>query len=100
MQKALLAFLLFITAYAHAGNYDVGKRKAFICAECHGEHGVSVLEIYPNLSGQKYEYLVNALFAYKNGLRVNEIMQAMVVNLSEQDIRNLAAYFSRQDCNN
>lgn len=95
-----LPVLLFITAYANAGDYDAGKRKAFICAECHGERGISVLGIYPNLSGQKYEYLVSALSAYKSGLRKNEIMQAMVMNLTQQDIQNLAAYFSQQSCNN
>ncbi|NNJ92256.1 MAG: c-type cytochrome, partial [Gammaproteobacteria bacterium] len=84
----------------NANDYEAGKRKAFICAECHGERGISVLGIYPNLSGQKYEYLVSVLFAYKNGLRVNEIMQAMVINLTEQDIHNLAVYFSQQNCNN
>jgi len=99
-QKALVLYLLFVTAFANAGDYDAGKRKAFICAECHGERGNSVLGIYPNLSGQKYEYLVIALSAYKSGLRTNEIMQAMVMNLTKQDIQNLAAYYSQQSCQN
>ena len=93
------AIIFFYSSQALAGEYNEGKLKSFICAECHGEKGVSALGKYPNLSGQKFEYLVSALKAYRSGLRQSEIMNAMVTNLNDQDIKNLATYYSQQDCN-
>ncbi len=90
--------IISFSASVFANDYEAGKKKSFICAECHGETGISLLSNYPNLSGQKFDYLVSALKAYQNGLRKNDTMQAMVTNLSEQDIHNLATYYSQQSC--
>jgi cytochrome c553 len=66
------------------------------CVACHGNDGVGILPEYPNLAGQHEDYLANSLRAYKSGQRKNAIMAGMAAQLSEQDIRELARYYSSQ----
>lgn len=77
------------------GDPDAGEQKAAVCAGCHGPEGVSLSPEVPNLAGQKETYMINALQAYQSGLRNNPLMKSMVQGLSEQDIEDLAAYYSR-----
>ncbi len=86
---------VFITASVHAaGDAALGKGKAMLCAACHGAEGISSTDIWPNLRGQKYGYLVKQIKAFRDGSRTDPSMQPMVANLSDADIENLAAYFS------
>jgi cytochrome c553 len=48
----------------------------------------------PNLKGQKEDYLVLSTKAYKDGSRNNDMMKMFVMNLSDEDIANLAAYYA------
>ena len=76
---------------------DVAKpEKVATCAACHGEDGVSRVPIYPKLAGQHRNYLVKALEEYKAGARKNAIMGGMAANLSEDDIKALALWYSSQ----
>ncbi len=68
--------------------------KASTCVACHGQHGISANEQWPNLAGQKREYLVEQLEAFRQGERKNPLMTPVSQMLSDQDIRELAAYFS------
>ena len=88
--------LLFtiISASANAADIDAGKSKAVSCAGCHGPAGIAMVPNFPNLAGQKKTYLAQAIKAYKNGERNDPTMKAMVIALSDEDIENLAAYFS------
>ena len=84
---------------ALAGDAAAGKAKAAVCAACHGANGISAsaVPMYPNLKGQKAQYLENALKAYKNGQRTGgtaAMMAPQAAGLSDADIANLAAYFS------
>ncbi|HYW76245.1 MAG TPA: cytochrome c [Gammaproteobacteria bacterium] len=79
------------------GNPAAGKKKAATCEGCHGKGGVSTTPQFPVLAGQYYDYLVHALKAYRSGARKNSIMNGMASNLSDQDIKDLAAYFSSQN---
>jgi cytochrome c553 len=86
-----------LVSNALAGDAAAGKIKAGMCAACHGADGKSVMPNYPNLAGQKEDYLKLALKAYKNGERTGSqaaIMAGMASPLSDADIDNLAAYFS------
>jgi cytochrome c553 len=69
---------------------------ASVCAACHGADGNSPIPTNPNIAGQDAHYLYKQLTDYKNGRRKNPIMSGMVANLSDGDMRNLAAYFSQQ----
>jgi cytochrome c553 len=103
-----IAFLLVLAAIAPACSAaeatpaalgDPAKARAIVdsvCAACHGTDGNSPLPANPNLAGQHSRYLYKQLADYKAGRRKNAIMGGMVANLSEGDMRNLAAYFSVQ----
>ncbi len=73
-----------------------GKDKAMVCAACHGETGVSAMPNWPTLAGQHEDYLRQALTQYKAGSRTDPVMAGQVINLSEADIADLAAYFAAQ----
>ena len=77
-----------------AGDPEAGKAKAALCATCHGIDGISLADIWPNLKGQKEGYLKKQIRAFRDGERVDASMQPMVANLSDEDIDNLAAYYS------
>jgi cytochrome c553 len=83
---------------ARVGDPAAGKAVAANCAACHGETGAGVNPAWPKLAGQKPSYLVNALKAFRAGLRKDPMMAGVTRGLSDTDIANLAAYFSAQDC--
>jgi len=81
---------------AEQGNFDAGKAKSENCASCHGADGNSEMSMFPNLSGLDPNYIYLQLHAFKDGSRKNEMMAGMVADLSDQDMADLAAYFSKQ----
>ena len=66
------------------------------CVACHGNDGVGLTPDYPNLAGQHEDDIRQALHSYKSGVRKNPIMSGMAAPLTEQDIRELAKYYSSQ----
>ena len=82
------------TVSVAAGDPALGKSKSALCAACHGADGISATDIWPNLKGQKYGYLVKQIKAFRDGSRQDPSMQPMVAALSDEDIENLAAYYS------
>lgn len=70
--------------------------KVATCASCHGPSGVSSVPMYPILAGQYQSYLLHALQAYKTGSRSNAVMATFAGQLSDQDIKQLATWFARQ----
>ena len=94
----LLCSTLFIAPTVLAGDIEAGKTKAAVCAGCHGMNGVSNAPIWPNLAGQKEQYLVKQIKAFRDGTRQDASMQPMVANLTDTDIENLAAYYSSLSC--
>ncbi len=75
-------------------NLEAAKKLAETCLACHGADGNSTAAIYPRLAGQYPDYLARALQEYRAGERTNPIMAVYAEPLSDQDIRNLAAYYS------
>ncbi|MEX0622462.1 cytochrome c [Saccharospirillum sp.] len=102
MNRSVKTFLVGVTALLAVnawaeGDVEAGKAKSAVCAACHGANGVSAVAIYPNLAGQKQAYLANVLAAYKSQERKGAnaaVMWGVAGGLSEQDIANLAAYYS------
>lgn len=87
---------LFAAGAAQAADPAAGKAKYDQnCAVCHGERGISVAPIYPNVAGQKEPYLVEQLKAFRDGQRPNDIMAPMAKGLSNIDIAHLSAYLSQ-----
>ena len=78
------------------GDAKAGQAKAGTCAACHGADGNSADAQYPKLAGQHERVIWKQLKAFKSGERENAIMQPMAAALSEQDMRDLGAYFASQ----
>lgn len=87
-------FLSLATTSLYAADADAGKAKAETCAGCHGAEGISANPEWPNLAGQKAKYLVNQMKAFRDGDRKNALMSPMAASLSDDDIANIAAYYS------
>jgi cytochrome c553 len=79
-----------IDATAGAAKY------AAVCASCHGADGNSAAPENPKLAGQHPEYLVKQLQEFKSGKRKNAIMQGFASTLSDEDMRNIAAWATSQ----
>lgn len=95
MKKKILLSLLIglVSVSANAADLEAGKSKAAMCAACHGAKGVSNIPIYPNLAGQKSIYTVKQLKAFKSGARKDPVMASMAKMLSDEDVKNIAAYY-------
>ena len=90
-----LAALLACPGVAQAGgDAALGKKVMVKCQVCHGKDGLAKLPDAPNIAGQKEAYLVKALKAFKAGERKNEQMTVVIKGLSDEDIANVAAYYS------
>lgn len=92
-----LLFVLLSHAALAAGDIDAGRDKSRLCVGCHGVAGISNAPVYPNLAGQKEAYLVSALQAYKNRDRQGgnaALMWSLAAALSDDEMRNLAAYYA------
>jgi cytochrome c553 len=93
----LFAALALVAAFsANAADPEAGQTKSATCAACHGVTGVSANPIWPSLAGQHESYIVQQLQAYQNGTRSDPMMTAMAMGLSEQDMQDIAAFYSRQ----
>ncbi len=95
---ALAGAVLVASAIALAaeGVPAKGKQKATEagCVGCHGPDGVSIAENIPHLAGQPDLFVQFQLVYFRNGTRKNEIMNPMAQPLSDEDVRNLGAYFA------
>ena len=92
---AALLLLAFYAAPAAAGAEE-GRAKAATCVACHGENGNSSSPAFPSLSGQPKQFIVSALFQFREGKRQNEVMSPLAAKLSNADMNDLAAWFSAQ----
>jgi cytochrome c553 len=88
--------LVAVSAGAQEGSVEAGRTKSVTCAACHGADGNSVTPDWPMLAGQHATYIVRQLRAFKNGERTDVTMKPFADMLSEQDMLDVAAYFSAQ----
>lgn len=99
MKKAIFSLVLglgMLTNANAAGDAQAGQTKAAMCSGCHGSNGISAADMYPNLAGQHADYIVKQLKAFKDGTRTNDngMMKPMAAGLSDQDMADIAAYYS------
>ncbi len=99
--KFVVALVLVATAgwtapWLAAGSKEAGQAKAATCSACHGMDGTSMGPEWPNLAGQHETYIVKQLQAFHAGQRQNPLMSPMAAILSDQDMADVAAYFSSQ----
>jgi cytochrome c553 len=91
----LLAAVPFAAVHA-ASTPPAPPTQLGLCAACHGEDGHAHIPGAPNLAGQPYAYLLQALHEYRNGERKVPVMRAATGPLSEQDMQALAHWFAAQ----
>jgi cytochrome c553 len=98
MNRSVFLAVLAVPFWAQAApTGDSAKGQVIatqVCAACHGTDGNSPLPVNPNLAGQHPEYLYKQLRDFKSGERANPIMAGMVAALSDQDMRDVSAYYA------
>jgi cytochrome c553 len=106
--KTTLGIILFVLAGsalaqapAPVGNAEAAKSKISMCVGCHGipDYKTAYPHVYhvPMITGQQPVYIVNALQAYKTGARSHPSMRGIAQSLSDQDMADLAAYYSSSE---
>ena len=78
------------------GSAEAGAAKAAACTACHGPGGNSANPQWPKLAGQSARFIDEQLHLFKAGKRQNPLMQPQAAALSEEDMKDLAAYFAAQ----
>lgn len=79
---------------ALGGDAQLGRQKAKMCQTCHGIDGLAKIPSAPHIAGESELYLVTQLKAFRSGKRTHEIMSLIAQQLSDEDIDNLAAWYS------
>lgn len=94
--NALVLAALAATALpaSAAGDLEAGRKKVRMCQVCHGLDGIGTNPTVPNLAGESAVYLVKQLKAFRSGERTHEQMSIIASGLSDDDIDNVAAYYS------
>jgi cytochrome c553 len=91
----LVGMLALCSQPALAGAEE-GRAKAQTCIACHGPGGNSVIPSVPSLTGQPKQFIVSALYQFREGKRKNDQMTPLAANLSNADLNDLAAFFAAQ----
>ncbi|HEY0236337.1 MAG TPA: cytochrome c [Afipia sp.] len=87
--------LLFISSeMIQAADAQAGRRKARACAACHGIDGLSKMPMAPNIAGSPAMYLEKQLQAFRSGERKDDTMSLIAKPLSDDDIADIAAWYS------
>lgn len=98
--KKITAILLVIFGLpglaVAAGDSQAGQAKAALCSGCHGADGNSAVPAWPKLAGQNVVYLLKQMQDIKSGARAVPAMTGFLAALSDQDMQDIAAYFSSQ----
>lgn len=93
---AVLVTLVAAPVYAQ-GNAAAGQGKITVCLACHGQGGNdSLLPNVPKIGGQGEKYLLKQLHEFKDGVRVAPLMTGMLIALNDQDLADVAAWYSSQ----
>jgi cytochrome c553 len=101
MKRFIVASLLLLgftsSSNANAAVIFAGQAKAAaVCSQCHGIKTPSADAPFPSLAGRDAAYLESALKQYRDKTRKSDIMNAIAGSLSDADIDNIAAYYSKQ----
>ena len=91
-----LTALAFLGATLGSSTAQSAKEKTEPCTACHGEDGNARIENTPSLAGQPAQYLLIQLILFRDKQRVAEAMTPFVEQLTDEDVQELAAYFSEQ----
>ncbi len=85
---------LALSAPVLADSMAAAEKAKSLCAGCHGPEGISINPLWPNIAGQQDQYMVKTMNDYKSGKRDDPNMAAIAQTLSDEEILELAAYYS------
>lgn len=88
---------LMLAGFVFSISVQAAPAKAPVCASCHGADGKAVIPTYPSLAGQNEQYLISSMKAYKDKQRTGglaAVMQGQAATLSDEEIAELAKYYS------
>lgn len=88
------ALSLAISMPAFAADPKAGRKKAAMCQVCHGYDGIGTNPEVPHIAGESDIYLIRQLRAFRSGKRTHAQMSIIAKDLTDEDIANLAAYYS------
>ena len=102
MKKVLPSFLsvcalLLSFSAAAEGDAEAGKAKTLVCSACHGQTGISISNLYPNLAGQGEKYLLKQMQDIKSDARPILEMTGLLAAFSDQDLEDIAAFYASQE---
>ena len=92
----IAAAVFIVPGAVSAADAEAGKAKTATCVACHGAEGISPNPLWPNLAGQKDQYLIKQMKAFRDGERSDPVMSPMAQILKEEDIDNVAAFYASQ----
>ncbi len=96
LRQVFIAAALAAALSAAQAGAEEGRVKAAVCAACHGVDGNSSQPMMPSLAGQPRQFIVTALFMFREGRRDNPQMAPFVSALSNADLNDLAAFYAAQ----
>lgn len=79
------------------GDPAAGKTVSQLCQGCHGESGLSMEDMIPNLAGQYADYIAKQFRDFQSGARTHQIMSAMAKTISDTQLIDIAAYYASQN---
>lgn len=94
--KKLLVTALAATALLSTSAFAQAPAKSATCVGCHGADGNSMVPNFPKLAGQHAAYLEKQLKDFRDGFRKDATMAPFAAGLSDDDIKELATYYSTQ----
>ena len=94
LSGALILGLLSFHSVNAASIYSGQAKAAAVCSQCHGIKTPSADAPFPPLAGRDFAYLKSALEQYRDKTRKSDIMNAIAGSLTDNDISNVAAYYS------
>ena len=83
-----------VAAQELAGDPEVGRKLSGQCRTCHGLEGFARIPIAPHIGGEPASYIARQLTAFRDGTREHEMMSVVAKSLSDQQIADLAAWYS------
>ena len=92
----ILALSGLVSFATNAADIEAGKSMSATCAACHGADGNSSNGAWPSLAGQHASYIFKQLKDFNEGRRVDPTMTSMASPLSDDDMKNLAAFYESQ----
>ncbi|MEM7506341.1 MAG: cytochrome c [Pseudomonadota bacterium] len=97
--RMIYSFFVFLVCLglatvAWAADPAAGRLKAAQCQTCHGIDGIAKIPIAPHLAGESQIYLETQLKAFRNGKREHEMMSVVAKGLTDEEIRNLSAWYA------